>query len=397
MKKIFLLFCLITVFCNGCFQIDKYSEKEIARPESADLITRKIILDSYRQTFAEYDRNRNGTVEFYELKGAPNAFRIMDINHDNKLTFAEVVSEKNLLAQQLKYNDYFYNDLFFYLDTNHDQKLSGNEINFIAEGEPAVTENIPASLNIYPQKNYNSEQFREALNNSYYKYFKNNAGANHKPGKKAVILLHGYITATWLTMYGIYNNLNNNGYDVYPINIFPNINDIKEQAALLANRIDELKKKNDIKEINFVCHSMGGLLARYYINNFDKTGSTRHFVSIVTPHYGTYMAYIGPGEAARQMEPESEFIRELNSVPLNPNVIYTSIWTKTDQIVIPYINAQLMGSRIMPDIPFSDHFIILWFPETFRQVREGLAARRQLTDNEYSYKNPTAKLFPDSN
>jgi triacylglycerol lipase len=118
---------------------------------------------------------------------------------------------------------------------------------------------------------------------------------------------------------------------------------------------------------------MGGLIGRYYIQDLNGANNIDHYVSIATPHYGTYLSWLGIGEGAKQMRPGSDFLTKLNSGnPIRANIKYTSIWTKTDEIVIPSSNSVLLGSTVMPDIGFVGHLLILWAPKTYTQIREAL-------------------------
>jgi triacylglycerol lipase len=175
-------------------------------------------------------------------------------------------------------------------------------------------------------------------------------------------------------MYGIYKDLRKNGWtNIYPINLFPNINDIREQARIIAKKVEQIKNEQKVSKIDYVAHSMGGLIGRYYIQELNGYKNINNYISIATPHYGTYTAFAGLGEAAKQMRPGSEFLNKLNSGEIiKPGVNYTSIWTKLDEIVIPAESALLQGSNMKTDIKYVGHFFILWSDETYKQIRETL-------------------------
>src|SRR5690606_19193206 len=193
--------------------------------------------------------------------------------------------------------------------------------------------------------------------------------------KLPVVLVPGYAEPSWYFLYGIYNTLKKSGWNsIYPINLFPNITDITEQAKIVAARIEKAKREQQVNRVDYVAHSMGGLIGRYYIQDLRGAASINNYISVATPHYGTYASWLGVGEAAVQMRPGSSFVSKLNTGnPLVPNVKYTSIWTKTDELVIPQKSAMLQGSRIMEPVKYTGHFLILWSPQSYKQIKDTLA------------------------
>lgn len=93
---------------------------------------------------------------------------------------------------------------------------------------------------------------------------------------------------------------------------------------------------------SLVCHSMGGLNARWCVERGDGADLVRDIVTIGTPHSGTYTAYlVFPTPGGRTMVPSSSFIRELNEGGLEPSVRYTAVASKNDRLIVPRRNAYL--------------------------------------------------------
>ena len=61
--------------------------------------------------------------------------------------------------------------------------------------------------------------------------------------------------------------------------------DLTDTATLLKNKIDEIKLQTDSEKINIVAHSMGGLLAKEYINQNGKENIDK-LIFVGTPHLG---------------------------------------------------------------------------------------------------------------
>ncbi|GIW22166.1 MAG: hypothetical protein KatS3mg068_1173 [Candidatus Sericytochromatia bacterium] len=343
------------------------------------------IISTNRLIFEEYDNNRNGIIELSELREAPESFRAMDKNNDKKLTFNEITIDQNRIRQQSKWINNFYRQLFDSMDINKDNYVSYNELNLNEDISALNDSQYFTSSSKLLSKNrgkLNFNSFSSLLNSSFLdlqrKFITNNRVAPdfNRSGRLPIILVQGYAEPSWYFMYGIYRNLKKNGWNnIYPVNLFPNINDIREQARIIAKKVEQIKEEQKVSKIDYVAHSMGGLIGRYYIQELNGYKNINNYVSIATPHYGTYTAFLGIGEAAKQIRPKSDFLNKLNSGDfIKPGVKYTSIWTKTDEIVIPAESALLQGSNMMPDIKYVGHFFILWSEETYKQIRETLGA-----------------------
>lgn len=341
------------------------------------------VLASYRKTFNEYDKNKNGMIEQSELPGVPKSFAAMDKDNNKKLSFTEVAPSSTRVKQMAGWIYSFYKEMAKSVDTNGDGFISKEEL------KASEQLNIFDDLNYWDQtqnlmkkntkaKGINYQQFSVFMNNSFLELSKKyanykNPGVN-RSGKLPVIIVQGYAEPSWYFMYGIYRDLRKNGWQaLYPVNLFPNISDIAEQAKIVSAKIDQAKKEQGVSQVDYVAHSMGGLIGRYYMQNMSGSKNINHFVSIATPHYGTYVAWAGIGDAAKQMRPGSDFLNSLNSKNvILPNVKYTSIWTKTDEIVIPSENSILKGSRVMPAIENVGHFFIMWSDTTYTQIKDSL-------------------------
>lgn len=341
------------------------------------------VIASYRRVFNEYDKNRSASIEPQELSEAPKAFEEMDKDKNKRLSFSEIAPTPQRVKQMSGWIFDFYRGMAKNIDLDGDKMLSPKELG--SSEELKVFNDLGYWTRNYNSLNKNSAskginytQFNIFMNNLFLelnkKYMNYKNPVVRRNNKLPVVMVHGYGEPGWYFMYGIYRDLRKNDWQaLYPISLFPNINDIKEQAKLVASKIDLAKKEQGVNKVDYVCHSMGGLIGRHYIQEMRGANNIDHFVSIATPHYGTQVAWLGIGEAAKQMRPGSDFLSKLNAGnPIYGSIKYTSIWTKTDEIVIPSENAVLRGSRIMPDIKNVGHFLILWSDETYKQVKEAL-------------------------
>ena len=98
------------------------------------------------------------------------------------------------------------------------------------------------------------------------------------------------------------------------------------------------------QKIDLVGFSMGGLVCRYYLQRLGGLERVERFVSIATPHRGSWWAWLLPNAGCRQMRPGSAFLRDLASDAHRLSAIrHTSIWTPFDLMILPFT------SSILPD------------------------------------------------
>ena len=84
----------------------------------------------------------------------------------------------------------------------------------------------------------------------------------------------------------------------------------------LTNTLNQLilEKYGLEKEIDILGFSMGGIIGRYWIQKFNGYKRTRRFISIGSPHKGTFIAQLVPKFPFRgisEMKIKSKFLREL--------------------------------------------------------------------------------------
>lgn len=103
--------------------------------------------------------------------------------------------------------------------------------------------------------------------------------------------------------------------------------------------------------IVLVAHSMGGLVARAYVRRYGSVRLAR-IITLGTPHYGTALAHLSPGENCRQMR-RSEcrtrscaWLAELaESETPETRELIVSIYSRHDNIIVPPDSSLLEGAR----------------------------------------------------
>lgn len=205
-------------------------------------------------------------------------------------------------------------------------------------------------------------------------------GMISESGKQPVVLVHGYMgsiagdVSAYINWVYIYEKLKADGFDVYRIALSDaGLQDVKKSAAELQAFVSDVLSKTGASKVDVVCHSEGGLVARYYIKNLGGRAYVNDLVTISTPHRGTTVASIGPGEAARQMEVASSFLRELNSGETLPGDLeYTALFSHGDEVVVPGKNGFYDGAVNINYVIYG-HAGILFSPEVYTAVKNALA------------------------
>ncbi len=99
--------------------------------------------------------------------------------------------------------------------------------------------------------------------------------------------------------------------------------------------IREKLSSQEEKRIHLVCHSLGGIIAREILSRKDIGFEIQSVVTIGSAHLGTKIAYAGSGLTARQLEPKSEYLKQLASLPITqPH--FSAIYSEHDNLALTF-------------------------------------------------------------
>jgi len=107
-------------------------------------------------------------------------------------------------------------------------------------------------------------------------------------GKRIAVLCHGF-NKSRSDMGFLSDGLKARGIDNFAVNLPLTFRSFGDCVDSFHSQIRGAAKK--FRTIDFVGHSMGGLIIRHYINNFDAQNASR-CVFIATPHRGSRLAKI---------------------------------------------------------------------------------------------------------
>jgi pimeloyl-ACP methyl ester carboxylesterase len=156
-----------------------------------------------------------------------------------------------------------------------------------------------------------------------------------------ILLIHGMIDNraifTVLT-----RKLRAHGFErVITLNYSPVTNDIRAAAEGLSAQVEELVAKTGYERIHIVGHSLGGLIARYYVQRLGGDERVHTLVTLGTPHHGSLAAHLVPVQLGRQLRPSSGLFAELDLPAPGCRTRFVAFWSDIDQLVVPHGNSQL--------------------------------------------------------
>ncbi|MFZ0324860.1 MAG: alpha/beta fold hydrolase, partial [Actinomycetes bacterium] len=140
---------------------------------------------------------------------------------------------------------------------------------------------------------------------------------------------------------------------VLALNYSPLADDIREVAQRLAALVESVCADTGYERVHVVGHSMGGLVARYYVQKLGGHERVHTLVTLGTPHEGTTTAYLLPHPLVRQLRPGSDLLRELGGPAPQCSTRMVAIWSDLDQLVSPKPSAALQH----PDLRARNVFV----------------------------------------
>ena len=138
---------------------------------------------------------------------------------------------------------------------------------------------------------------------------------------------------------------------------------IEASAVALAGR---LRREVRGGRIDLVGHSLGGLVARSYVQLLGGDRRVDHLVTIGTPHRGTHASVYVPTRAMWDLRPGSDLIQKLDALPA-PKAHCLSIALRRDLMVLP---AEHSHPPFGEHVDFDDlgHLDALLSPRVFETV-----------------------------
>ncbi|HUR63023.1 MAG TPA: alpha/beta fold hydrolase [Candidatus Thermoplasmatota archaeon] len=191
-----------------------------------------------------------------------------------------------------------------------------------------------------------------------------------RPGR-TVLLVHGILGQRHLYWNLFRRRLMDEGFTVEEVTLpYSLLGDVKVAAQRLAAAVDAAAPTG---QVDLVCHSAGGIVARYYLKFLGGAKRVGHVVFLGSPHQGTYFSYVLPVlRIAAQVRPGADLLRELGE-DIPDGVEATNFWSPVDGVIIPAENSILRHPRARNvKVPWMHHWGFLLSPTIHRQVAKAL-------------------------
>ena len=150
-----------------------------------------------------------------------------------------------------------------------------------------------------------------------------------------VVLVHGLVDNR--SVFSVMNrSLRRRGFaHVCSWNYSPLLTDIPRGAADLGAYIEGICEQTGYDRVHVVGHSLGGLIARYYVQRQRGDRRVESLVTLGTPHQGSRWAKVAPTPLIRQLRPGSPLLQELAEPAAACRTRFTAVYSDLDQMVLP--------------------------------------------------------------
>jgi triacylglycerol esterase/lipase EstA (alpha/beta hydrolase family) len=170
-------------------------------------------------------------------------------------------------------------------------------------------------------------------------------GARGK-GPRPVIVLHGYAMnrANYLPL----------AYRLAKAGLGPifgfeywTLGRVAAGAKQLGWFVDEVREATGAAQVDIIGHSMGGVVARYYVTFAGGDGIVANLVTLGSPHAGTDVSAIGVGHPTRELLLGSKLVQRLAAAPAPQHTNVTCIWSHGDALVPGARQTPLPGCEVV--------------------------------------------------
>ena len=128
---------------------------------------------------------------------------------------------------------------------------------------------------------------------------------------------------------------------VHTVNYSPLTRDVRAAARSLGRAVESLCEQTGYERVHVIAHSLGGVIARYYVQRLGGDARVHTLVTLGAPHAGTQSARLLPVRLCRQLRPGSDLLTELAGPAAGCRTRFVAVWSDLDQVVYPKCNARI--------------------------------------------------------
>lgn len=159
--------------------------------------------------------------------------------------------------------------------------------------------------------------------------------------------------------------------------------DIRTAARALGAQVELACARSAGRPVVVIGYSLGGLIARYYVQRLGGDAYVPLVITLATPHGGTATALLAsPHPLLRQLRPGSELLTELTEPAAGCRTRFVAFYSDLDEAVIPAARGRidhpdLKARNVL--VPGVGHLTLPLHQPVIDQVRALLTAAQQVT------------------
>ncbi len=156
-----------------------------------------------------------------------------------------------------------------------------------------------------------------------------------------IILVHGLVdNRSIFTL--LRRALRRRGFGrVITLNYSPLTQDVRTVAHRLAQLVEKTCEETGYERVHVIGHSLGGLIARYYVQKLGGDARVHTLCTLGTPHGGTVAARLIPQRLVKQLRPGSDVLAELAEPAPGVRTRFVAFWSDLDQLMVPKRSARI--------------------------------------------------------
>ncbi len=165
--------------------------------------------------------------------------------------------------------------------------------------------------------------------------------------RNPVLLIHG-IDDTHAVMEPLGRYLDGRGWRSFSFDMVPNDGQVgfDELARQVKSQVAAVRAQTGAAKVDLVGFSLGGMVARVYLQELGGASEVERLVTISSPHHGSWMAYLRWNVLGEELRPGSRVYQRLNAnLAALSGVRHTALWTPFDLMIVPSWSSVLPGAR----------------------------------------------------
>ncbi|MFJ9480073.1 esterase/lipase family protein [Streptomyces mirabilis] len=159
--------------------------------------------------------------------------------------------------------------------------------------------------------------------------------------------------------------------------------DIRTAARVLGDQVELACARARVRTVVVIGYSLGGLIARYYVQRLGGDAYVPLVITLATPHGGTATALLAPPHPLlRQLRPGSGLLTELAEPAAGCRTRFVAFYSDLDEAIIPASRGRidhpdLTARNVL--VPGVGHLTLPLHQPVIDQVRALLTAAQQTT------------------